>query len=105
MTNIVASSAPIELRCGAAGCISRSSRVGCGLTTVAKQTKPVASGYPCRAGWLASGDWVRDSRPVRRLLANQTAPTGVGEWPTTIPAVAQVLRDGLDLPTGVTLLV
>jgi predicted ATPase len=44
-----------------------------------------------------------DRRPVRRVVAN-----GYGEldrWPATVPAVAQLLREGLELTDGVTLLV
>jgi predicted ATPase len=44
-----------------------------------------------------------DRRPVRRIEALDDAPTDV--WPATIPAVAQVLRDGLELAPGVTFLV
>ncbi len=43
-----------------------------------------------------------DSRPVRRIDANDRAQRD--QWPATIPAVAQLLADGLDLPSGVTLL-
>ena len=49
--------------------------------------------------------WARDSRPVRRVVADERAPTGAGVWPASLPAVAQLLRDGLDLPPGVTFLV
>ena len=44
-----------------------------------------------------------DDRPVRRIEAGEPLPEHV--WPATVPAVAQVLRDGLDLPAGVTFLV
>lgn len=44
-----------------------------------------------------------DDRPVRRVEAGEPLPGD--EWPATVPAVAQVLRDGLDLPAGVTFLV
>ena len=54
---------------------------------------------------MRSGGWVRDTRPVRRVVADETAPVRRDEWPATIPAVGQVLRDGLELPPGVTLLV
>ena len=47
--------------------------------------------------------WVRDRRPVRRVVANEYAERG--RWPATIPAVAQILDEGLDLGQGVTLLV
>lgn len=49
-----------------------------------------------------------DRQPVVRLEAHADAQTEHlpdGEWPRTIPAVAQVLADGLDLAPGVTLLV
>jgi predicted ATPase len=46
----------------------------------------------------------RNRRPVRRVVADDTAARGDG-WPATVPAVAQLLRDGLELDPGVTLLV
>jgi len=39
------------------------------------------------------------------VSAGDRAPTSDGAWPASIPAVAQLLRDGLDLRPGVTLLV
>lgn len=54
---------------------------------------------------MASGDWTRDQRVVRRVSANAAAPTGSDEWPASIPAVAQLLDAGLELTAGVTLLV
>ncbi len=47
--------------------------------------------------------WLRDRRPVRRVVPNEHAERG--RWPATIPAVGQILDDGLDLNAGVTLLV
>jgi predicted ATPase len=44
-----------------------------------------------------------DARPVRRVEAGDDGPFDA--WPATVPAVAQVLRDGLDLAAGVTFLV
>lgn len=44
-----------------------------------------------------------DARPVRRIEASPDEPLDV--WPATVPAVGQVLREGLDLPAGVTFLV
>ena len=44
-----------------------------------------------------------DQRPVRRVEGAADVPTD--GWPATVPAVAQVLRDGLDLAPGVTFLV
>lgn len=47
-----------------------------------------------------------DRRPVRRLKPDPGAPRPPdGEWPLTVPAVAQVLREGLELPAGATVLV
>ncbi|RZS87132.1 putative ATPase [Motilibacter rhizosphaerae] len=45
-----------------------------------------------------------DRRPVRRVQrrAGEELPTG---WPYDLPPVRQLLRDGLDLPEGVTFLV
>ncbi|HEU4512917.1 MAG TPA: AAA family ATPase [Nocardioidaceae bacterium] len=48
--------------------------------------------------------WVRDRRPVRRVVADDE-PADRDRWPATIPAVAQLLDEGLELPEGVTLLV
>lgn len=47
-----------------------------------------------------------DRRPVRRLRPDPDAPRPPdGEWPVTVPAVAQLLREGLELPAGATVLV
>ncbi|MGB9375094.1 MAG: AAA family ATPase, partial [Jiangellales bacterium] len=51
---------------------------------------------------MASGG-ISDQRPVRAVVTNGQAPRH--QWPTTIPAVAQILDSGLDLPSGVTILV
>jgi predicted ATPase len=45
-----------------------------------------------------------DQRPVRRVELADHATIGDG-WPYTVPAVAQLLRESLDLPPGVTFLV
>ncbi|TFB17011.1 AAA family ATPase [Microbacterium sp. 3H14] len=47
----------------------------------------------------------RRQQPVVAVRPNDDAPTPDGEWPTNIPAVAQVLREGIDLDPGVTFLV
>jgi predicted ATPase len=44
------------------------------------------------------------THPVRRVQASESVTVG-RHWPHTIPAVAQILRDGLDLSPGVTFLV
>jgi predicted ATPase len=46
-----------------------------------------------------------DQPPVVRVTADATRPLDPASWPMTVPAVAQLVRDGLDLPKGVTLLV
>ncbi|MFF1573840.1 AAA family ATPase [Leifsonia sp. NPDC058292] len=51
------------------------------------------------------GDRLHDDRPVRRVRAFRDAAWDADSWPGSIPAVAQVLRSGLDLARGVTFLV
>ncbi len=46
-----------------------------------------------------------DQPPVVRVVPEAGAGLPPGRWPATIPAVAQLLRDGLDLSPGVTFLV
>jgi predicted ATPase len=46
-----------------------------------------------------------DQPPVLRVEMGRHAPLESDRWPLTIPAVEQVVRDGLDLPKGVTFLV
>jgi predicted ATPase len=46
-----------------------------------------------------------DERPVRALRPDPGRPADPDRWPATVPAVAQMLRDGLDLPAGLTVLV
>ncbi len=52
-----------------------------------------------------SDSWLRDRRLVRRVVASEQPSAPVGAWPSTIPAVAQLLREGLELTAGVTVLV
>lgn len=47
----------------------------------------------------------RRQHPVLAVRPNDDAPVASQVWPMTIPGVAQVMRDGLDLPPGVTFLV
>jgi predicted ATPase len=47
----------------------------------------------------------RRQQPVVAVRPNDDAPTPGTQWPTSIPAVAQVLREGIDLSPGVTFLV
>ncbi|MET0766532.1 MAG: AAA family ATPase [Aeromicrobium sp.] len=46
-----------------------------------------------------------DQPPVVRVSGDPGVRPDPGSWPYSIPAVAQVLADGLDLPAGVTFLV
>jgi len=46
-----------------------------------------------------------DRRPVRAFRHDPGRPVETGRWPATVPAVAQMLRDGLELPAGLTVLV
>ncbi|MGW6130953.1 AAA family ATPase [Cellulomonas sp. NPDC055163] len=46
-----------------------------------------------------------DERPVRRVQRHPRAEVESDRWPYTVPAVAQLLREGLDVPPGVTFLV
>src|SRR5262249_12551312 len=61
---------------------------------------------------LASGhdrgvaeSWVEDNRPVRAFRPDPERPADLSTWPGTVPALAQILRDGLELPAGLTVLV
>jgi len=49
--------------------------------------------------------WIGDDRPVRAFRCDPGRPVDPGTWPATVPAMAQILRDGLELPAGLTVLV
>ena len=51
----------------------------------------------------ASGEF--DARPVRAFLPGPDLRVDESVWPASVPALAQVLRDGLELPAGLTVLV
>jgi predicted ATPase len=54
----------------------------------------------------AADDWLSDSRAIRRVSLFRDAPIDHGRWPATIPAVAQLIRDGgIDFAPGLTFLV
>lgn len=46
-----------------------------------------------------------DSRPVRLVRHDPARPVDTTRWPATVPAVDQLLAEGLELPAGVTVLV
>jgi predicted ATPase len=48
---------------------------------------------------------IDDIRPVRRVQRSAHAAYDRGAWPFNLPAIRQLLEEGLDLPAGVTLLV
>ena len=51
----------------------------------------------------ASGEF--DVRPVRAFLPGPDLRVDESAWPASVPAMAQVLRQGLELPAGLTVLV
>jgi predicted ATPase len=46
-----------------------------------------------------------DTRAVRLVRRDPAAAVDVSRWPATVPAVEQVLAEGLELPAGLTVLV
>lgn len=54
-------------------------------------------GPPGSVPRMSTADSLRDRRPVRRVVADEDAPADSRKWPASIPAVAQVLREGLEL--------
>ncbi len=46
-----------------------------------------------------------DQPPVVRVAVDPERPLEPGQWPMTVPAVAQLVGEGLKLPPGVTFLV
>jgi len=45
-----------------------------------------------------------DARPVRAFLPGPDLRVDESAWPGSVPAMAQVLREGLGLPAGLTVL-
>jgi hypothetical protein len=46
-----------------------------------------------------------DARPVFQFRPQDGAVVGESVWPTIVAAMAQLLREGLELPTGLIVLV
>jgi predicted ATPase len=46
-----------------------------------------------------------DARPVRAFLPGPDVRVDETVWPASVPALAQVLRDGIEVPAGLTVLV
>ncbi|MCX7522216.1 AAA family ATPase [Microbacterium sp. STN6] len=53
----------------------------------------------------AAEDWLYDSRPIRRVSRFRDIEPDFSAWPASIPAVRQVLDEGLEFPAGVTFIV
>jgi predicted ATPase len=49
--------------------------------------------------------WQIDGRAVRLIRHDPGAPVDTSRWPATVPAVEQMLCEGLELPPGLTVLV
>lgn len=57
---------------------------------------------------MASGTdpgWLADSRAIRLVRHDPGSPVDTSRWPATVPAVEQMLCEGLELPPGLTVLV
>jgi predicted ATPase len=50
-------------------------------------------------------DWTSDTRLVRSFLPNPADGSSLGAWPATVPAARQLLREGIELKPGITVLV
>src|SRR6202789_3223366 len=51
------------------------------------------------------GDWTSDARLVRAFRPSPGVAVDPDVWPATVPAAKQLLREGLELPPGITILV
>jgi predicted ATPase len=49
--------------------------------------------------------WLSDDRAVRAVRLDPGASVDTTRWPATVPAVEQILCEGLELPAGLTVLV
>ena len=52
-----------------------------------------------------ASDWTLDARLVRAFRPSPSLAVNAHAWPATVPAAAQLLREGLELPPGITILV
>jgi predicted ATPase len=50
-------------------------------------------------------DWTSDARLVRAFRPSPGVAVDPDAWPATVPAAGQLLREGLELPPGITILV
>jgi predicted ATPase len=56
-------------------------------------------------GLGGSPRWASDGRTVRLIRHDPGSPVDTFRWPATVPAVKQLLCEGLELPAGLTVLV
>jgi predicted ATPase len=52
-----------------------------------------------------ASDWTVDTRLVRAFRPSAGVAVDLDAWPATVPAAAHLLREGLELPPGITILV
>ena len=52
-----------------------------------------------------ASDWTFDTRLVRAFRPSAGPAVELDTWPATVPAAGQLLREGLELPPGITILV
>jgi predicted ATPase len=56
-------------------------------------------------GLGGSPGWASDGRTIRLIRHDPGSPVDTSCWPATVPAVEQLLCEGLELPAGLTVLV
>jgi predicted ATPase len=56
-------------------------------------------------GRVGTPGWETDTRMIRAIRPSPDASIDTTAWPATVPAVEQILAEGLELPRGVTVLV
>ena len=54
---------------------------------------------------MGTTGWETDTRAVRAVRRRPDSDLDPGRWPATVPAVDQILAEGLELPPGLTVLV
>jgi predicted ATPase len=52
-----------------------------------------------------ASDWTVDTRLVRAFRPSAGVAVDLDAWPATVPAASHLLREGLELPPGITILV
>jgi predicted ATPase len=67
--------------------------------------RPVGGGRQDGSVAGSESGWEGDDRAVRALRPDPGVPVDTSRWPATVPAVEQLLCEGLELPAGLTVLV